>query len=54
VNEDANKTIKQLLEEYGAKVGEKVEVRRFVRFEVGEGIVKESGNFVADIAAMIA
>ena len=33
---DDSKTIQQLLDEVGAKVGEKVAVRRFVRYRLGE------------------
>jgi elongation factor Ts len=33
---DDSKTVQQLLDEIGAKVGEKVAVRRFVRFRLGE------------------
>ena len=36
VKDDA-KTIRQLLDEVGAKLGEKVAVRRFVRYKLGEG-----------------
>jgi elongation factor Ts len=35
VKDDA-KTIQQLLDEMGAKVGEKVAVRRFARYRLGE------------------
>jgi len=34
---DDSKTIAQLLDEVAAKVGEKVAVRRFVRYKLGEG-----------------
>jgi elongation factor Ts len=33
---DDGKTVQQLLDEVGAKVGEKVAVRRFVRYKLGE------------------
>jgi elongation factor Ts len=33
---DDSRTIQQLLDEMGAKVGEKVAVRRFVRYRLGE------------------
>jgi elongation factor Ts len=33
---DDSKTIQQLLDEVGAKVGEKVAVRRFTRYKLGE------------------
>ena len=35
---DDGKTIQQLLDEVGAKVGEKVAVRRFVRYKLGESV----------------
>jgi elongation factor Ts len=35
---DDVKTIQQLLDEVGAKVGEKVAVRRFVRYKLGESV----------------
>ena len=35
---DDSKTIRDLLDEVSAKVGEKVAVRRFVRYKLGEGI----------------
>jgi elongation factor Ts len=34
---DDGKTVQQLLDEVSAKVGEKVAVRRFVRYKLGEG-----------------
>jgi elongation factor Ts len=34
---DDSKTIRQLLDEVGATLGEKVAVRRFVRYKLGEG-----------------
>ena len=34
---DDSKTVQQLLDETSAKVGERIEVRRFVRFKLGEG-----------------
>jgi len=53
MDKEGNKTVKQALEELSIKVGEKVMVRRFERFEVGEGVEKEIGNLAADVAAMI-
>jgi len=37
---DPNKTITDLIGEYTGKSGEKIEIRRFVRFQLGEGIAK--------------
>ncbi len=34
---DDSKTVQQLLDEISAKVGERIAVRRFARFKLGEG-----------------
>ena len=34
---DTDKTVEQLQDELRAKIGEKIEIRRFVRFQLGEG-----------------
>ena len=36
---------------YPSPIGEKISVRRFVRFERGEGIEKRKDDFAAEIAA---
>jgi elongation factor Ts len=41
---DPNKTINDLVLETGAKLKEKVDVRRFVRFQLGEGIEPQEAN----------
>jgi elongation factor Ts len=50
---DGEKTIQALSDELTAKIGEKIAVRRFVRFELGEGIEKKSADLAADVAAAI-
>jgi elongation factor Ts len=47
---DADKTIDQVQQELIAKIGENIKVRRFVRFELGEGLEKKKGDFAADVA----
>ena len=47
---DSSKTINQLTIEQTAKCGEKVTIRRFVRFEMGEGLEKRNENFAEEIA----
>ena len=37
-----------------ARIGEKIGVRRFVRFELGEGIEKKVTDFAAEVAAAVA
>lgn len=47
---DEDKTITQLLTEKTGEIGEKVSLRRFVRFELGEGIEKKVSDFAAEVA----
>jgi elongation factor Ts len=49
---EESKTVLDLLNELSAKVGEKVEVRRFIRYKVGEGVEKSVSNLAADVAAL--
>jgi elongation factor Ts len=46
-------TIKDLLIENISKIGEKISIRRFVRYEMGEGIEKKKENFAEEISKMI-
>ncbi len=46
---DEDKTIEKLLIEKTGEIGEKITVRRFSRFELGEGIVKEKANLAAEV-----
>lgn len=49
---DDKKTIEQVMKELVSKIGENVQIRRFVRFELGEGLEKKADNFAAEVAAM--
>lgn len=46
---ESDKTVEQVLNEITAKIGEKIVVRRFVRFQLGEGIEKRSEDFAAEV-----
>ena len=46
---EGKKDIRGLLTDLIAKTGENVRVRRFVRYEVGEGLEKRSDDFVAEV-----
>jgi elongation factor Ts len=46
---DDKKDIRTLQTELVAKTGENVRVRRFVRFEVGEGLEKRADDFVEEV-----
>ncbi len=50
---DPDMTIRQLLTEKVAKIGENLSIRRFTRYEVGEGIEKKSENFAEEVAKAI-
>ena len=47
---DPDKTIEQVQQELIAKIGENVKIRRFVRFELGEGLEKKKDDFAAEVA----
>ena len=47
---DTDKTVEQLLNELVAKIGEKIVVRRFVRYQLGEGLQRRSEDFAAEVA----
>jgi elongation factor Ts len=50
---DGEKTIQSLADELTAKLGEKIAVRRFIRYELGEGIEKVKTDLAAEVAAAI-
>ena len=45
-------SVQDLINELTIKVGEKIDVRRFVKFNLGEGIEKKVDDFAAEVAAM--
>ncbi len=51
---DGSKTITDIVNEAIAFVGEKITVRRFVRYEMGEGIEKPKEDFAAEVSKTIA
>jgi elongation factor Ts len=50
---DPDKTIQQLLTENVAAIGENINIRRFVRFERGEGLTKKEENFADEVMKQI-
>jgi len=48
---DPDISINQLLTGSISKIGENISVRRFVRFELGEGLQKRSDDFAAEVAS---
>ena len=52
--ENSKRTIEDLQKEMVAQLGENVQIRRFSRFELGEGLEKKSDDFAAEVAAQVA
>ncbi len=50
---DDSKTVGDYQKEMIAKIGENVSVRRFTRYEVGEGIEKKEEDFAAEVMSQI-
>ncbi len=48
-----DKSVGELLQELIAKIGENLVIRRFTRYELGEGIEKKKEDFAAEVAAAI-
>jgi elongation factor Ts len=48
---DPGKKVKDVLQETVAKLGENIRIRRFSRFEMGEGLEKKADNFASEVAA---
>lgn len=48
---DTDKTVETVLQEMIAKIGENIKIRRFVRWELGEGLEKKVDDFAAEVAA---
>jgi elongation factor Ts len=50
---DQNISVEELVKQTIAQIGENVQVRRFVRFVLGEGIEKAEANFADEVAAQM-
>lgn len=50
---DPDKTISTLLNEKIATIGENISIRRFVRYELGEGLEKKVDNFVEEVMSQV-
>lgn len=46
---EPEKSVEQILNELVAKIGEKIALRRFVRFQLGEGLEKRSEDFASEV-----
>jgi elongation factor Ts len=50
---DQASTVGELVKSLTAKIGEKVAIRRFTRYKMGEGLEKKEGDFGAEVAEML-
>ncbi len=50
---DQSITVEELVKQGVATMGENIQVRRFVRFVLGEGIEKQESNFAEEVAAQM-
>lgn len=50
---DGEKTIDKLVKEQIARIGENISIRRFVRYELGEGLEKRQDNFVEEVMSQV-
>lgn len=50
---DSDKTLQDILNDIISKLGENIKVRRFTRYELGEGIEKKEENFAEEVAKQI-
>ncbi len=48
-----DQTVGEMIAEKVAKIGENIQVRRFERYKLGEGIEKKSDDFAAEVAAQV-
>ena len=49
---DGDKTIQDLINELTVKIGEKISVRRFTKYNLGEGIEKREDNLADEVAKL--
>jgi len=50
---DPDKTVSQMIAERIARIGENIQVRRFARFKLGEGIEKRQDDFAGEVARAV-
>lgn len=50
---DDSKTCGQHVQEFIGKIGENIKVRRFTRYEMGEGLEKRNEDFAEEVAAQL-
>lgn len=50
---DGDKSVSDIITEHIAKIGENISVRRYTRYQLGEGIEKKQDDFVSEVMATV-
>lgn len=50
---DTDMTVQEVVTSMIAKIGENISIRRFVRYEMGEGLQKKEDNFVEEVMSQV-
>lgn len=50
---DTDKTVQDIVNEKIAMIGEKISIRRFTRYEMGEGLTKKEDNFAEEVMKQV-
>lgn len=50
---DPSKTVAELVTEKIAKTGERISIRRFTRYKMGEGLERKADDFSSEVASML-
>ena len=50
---DQDKSVNDAVKETIASIGENIKIRRFVRYQMGEGLEKRSDNFAEEVASQM-
>jgi elongation factor Ts len=53
VLDDAKRKMSQYLDDFSKDIGSEVKLTNYVRYELGEGIEKESNDFASEVASMV-
>lgn len=51
--DNSKRTVEELQREMVAKLGENIQIRRFTRFELGDGLEKKADDFASEVAAQV-
>ena len=53
ISQDGKQSVSKYIAEVGKAAGSPFTIKKFVRFEVGEGLEKKNEDFAAEVAAQL-